>query len=78
MEECKSLLTAYLESKVSTHGTTVMSSAPESVKQASLWACTKQSGRGAAWRVALGRNFRLFLQNLMYGIFRSSARNDLI
>ena len=36
IEECKSLLTAYLDSKVSTHGTTVMSSAPESVKQARL------------------------------------------
>ena len=32
-------------------------------------ACTKQLGRGAARRVALGRNFRLFLQNFMYGIF---------
>ena len=35
-----------------------------------LWpACTKQSGRGAARRGALGRNFWLYLQNFMYGIF---------
>ena len=31
----------------------------------------KRSGRGAARRGALGRNFRTFLQNVMYGIFIS-------
>ena len=34
-------------------------------------ACTKRSGRGAARRGALGRNFRQFLQHFMYGIFTS-------